>query len=789
MSGHAARVRRVSGVPRLIRAAVARRRLQSLVIGAVALLSTTTVVLAVGLLAASNAPFDHAFARQSGAHATASFDPSLSTVDQLTATGRASGVTAAAGPYDAVSARTVTAPYQLGAFTVVGRADPGGAVDRLSVQSGRWLSGPGEVVLSQDKSGPPGTGVGDTLSIGGVNLRVVGVATSITRTADAWVSPAQRDVLHAAGATTSRQMLYRFAAAGDDAAVAASLARATAGLPGKALLGSASYLAAKRDADSGTGPTVPFVVAFAILGLVMAVLIVANVVNGAVVAGYRNIGVLKSVGLGPGQVVAVYAGQILVPGLVGSGAGAVLGYLLALPLLGRADRAYAVPSAGLAGWVDPLAVLGMAAVLAMAAIVPAVRAGRFPAARAISVGRAPRTGHGYRLRRVLAASRLPLPVGYGLGTPFARPARTAVTLVAVLLGAATVVLGVGLAGSLARVTAAGSRVGEVPVVAETGVFDVKPGKASGPPDPGEAPDPATVLAAIRAQAGTARVVGLTEPEVTLVGHSQPVRVEAYDGDATWVGYRLVSGRWYAGPGEVVLGSGLLRTTGHKVGDVVTLATDSGRRQVTVVGEAFDLQDDGQQVLAGTGTLTGLTDTTVRRFEIGLNPGTDAQAYAAALSAKLGTGAMVSTQDSSSTTITIMLSLIVILTLLLSAVAALGVFNTVVLNTRERVHEIGVLKTLGMTPRQVRAMVVASMAGVGLVAGALAVPVGVLVHHRVLPIMADAAGTGIPASFLAVYSPVALVGLALGGMVLAVLGALVPAGWAARTRTATALRAE
>jgi putative ABC transport system permease protein len=60
---------------------------------------------------------------------------------------------------------------------------------------------------------------------------------------------------------------------------------------------------------------------------------------------------------------------------------------------------------------------------------------------------------------------------------------------------------------------------------------------------------------------------------------------------------------------------------------------------------------------------------------------------------------------------------------------------------------------------------------------------------VVPVMAAAAGTGIPASFVNVYRPVELVALGTAGMVLAVLGALVPAGWAARTRIATALRAE
>jgi putative ABC transport system permease protein len=56
-------------------------------------------------------------------------------------------------------------------------------------------------------------------------------------------------------------------------------------------------------------------------------------------------------------------------------------------------------------------------------------------------------------------------------------------------------------------------------------------------------------------------------------------------------------------------------------------------------------------------------------------------------------------------------------------------------------------------------------------------------------MAAAANTGLPASFLRVYGGWQLAMMALAGLVIAVAGALLPAGWAARTRTATALRTE
>jgi putative ABC transport system permease protein len=65
----------------------------------------------------------------------------------------------------------------------------------------------------------------------------------------------------------------------------------------------------------------------------------------------------------------------------------------------------------------------------------------------------------------------------------------------------------------------------------------------------------------------------------------------------------------------------------------------------------------------------------------------------------------------------------------------------------------------------------------------------ILHSSVLRTMARAGGTAIPASYVNVFSPPELVLFALAGLVIGVAGALLPASWAARARTATALRAE
>jgi putative ABC transport system permease protein len=123
------------------------------------------------------------------------------------------------------------------------------------------------------------------------------------------------------------------------------------------------------------------------------------------------------------------------------------------------------------------------------------------------------------------------------------------------------------------------------------------------------------------------------------------------------------------------------------------------------------------------------------------------------------------------------------------VAAFGFLTTFFLNNRERVHDLGVFKAVGMTPRQTIAMAISWVAGIGLVAGVIAVPLGIALHHEILPEMASSVGLRLPASYLAVYGAPEIVVLALAGMLIAVAGALAPAGWAARIRTATALHAE
>ena len=177
-------------------------------------------------------------------------------------------------------------------------------------------------------------------------------------------------------------------------------------------------------------PWVPFIIAFGVIALVISVLIVVNVVGGAVVAGTTRIGVLKSIGFTPGQVVGCYVLLVAVPAVIGAVAGVVCGNLLAAPIYAQNAQVYQVGVLGVPFWVDVAVPLTVLLLTVAAAVGPASRAGAMSAVQAIATGRAPRPRHGFPAQRALARlTGVPRPVTLGLATPAARPGRTLVTVV------------------------------------------------------------------------------------------------------------------------------------------------------------------------------------------------------------------------------------------------------------------------------------------------------------------------------------------------------------------------
>ncbi|WP_327239018.1 FtsX-like permease family protein [Streptomyces sp. NBC_01318] len=782
----------MSALGKVVRSGVNRRRVQTLVIGLATMMAVAASVLGGSLLVVSGAPFDDAFAKQHGAHLSVQFDAGKVSAGQLSKSKDTEGVSSAVGPF-----RTATVtPRSDGAgpgwpMTVVGRGDPGRDVDEVALLDGRWPTHSGEIVLSANSSLFPTIGMKLAFSdlSSGPTLTVVGVTRSVTQTADAWVVPSQMRALTAPG-SGGYQMLYRFTDAGTAAQITAGGKAVTESLPPGTAVGEQSWLTVKKTAERDTALYVPFLVAFGALGLVMSVLIVGNVVASAVGTGTRRIGILKAVGFTPAQVVRAYVGQALIPAAVGTALGVLAGHLLAVPVLAETEEVYGTSSLAIAPWVDLAVIAGVLCLVAATAWASAWRAGRLRTVDALAVGRTVSAGRGRWAARLAGRLPLPQPVALGLARPFARPARALAMGTAILFGAIAVTFTVGMGASLGQVMKAKAH-DAADVVVPAPLPDFGPQG----PDPEKQPkaDPAAVAAAIEAAAGTGKYYSAATVRATVSGLTGTIDVIAFTGDASWGGYTMVSGRWIDKPGEAVVPTPFLAATGTGIGDTVTLNGLAEPVTVRIAGEILDPRNDGMQVFTDASTLTAAhPDLTETSHHIAVTSGTDVTGYVDALNkdlAPLGATARAGGLDAGGDMVVTLNALSVILTLMLVAVAALGVLNGVLLDTRERVREIGVHKALGMTPRQTIAMVITSVVVTGLVAGALGVPLGVALHGWVIPAMGDSVGLRLPDSVIAVYHGAELLPLALGGLLIATLGALLPAGWAARARTATALRTE
>jgi putative ABC transport system permease protein len=109
---------------------------------------------------------------------------------------------------------------------------------------------------------------------------------------------------------------------------------------------------------------------------------------------------------------------------------------------------------------------------------------------------------------------------------------------------------------------------------------------------------------------------------------------------------------------------------------------------------------------------------------------------------------------------------------------------------EYARDTAILKALGMAPREVILMVLTSVAIIGVVGAAVALPEGMVLHRQILTTMGKiAASTAIPSQFYAVFPIAILLALAFAGLAVALGGALLPATWAARSRISSLLSPE
>jgi putative ABC transport system permease protein len=613
-------------------------------------------------------------------------------------------------------------------------------------------------------------------------MTVVGIAGSVsTPGVEAWMSPTDIIAL-SPGGMPAQQMLYRVSPSATAADITTATTSITRGLPVDSVLSTTSYLDLKAGVDRLADLYVPVLLAFSVFALLAAAFTIANVVTGIVLTGYRDIAVMKAVGFTPVQIVAILVGQMLLPVAIGAFGGVIVGTLASQHIVEQTAASFGLPAGVSLSLPVIAAVLGTTVLAAvLAAIGPAVQAGRLSPIGAMSRGSAPSAGpDGGRLRRLGMQLPVRLPIRLGVAAGVAHPVRASMTLGALVVGVAALTFALGLNWSLLRVFTDLNRNEAAPVRAEISESSI---------------DPASVTAAIAASPQTRHVVAASQSDTTVPGLGA-VPFVGYDGDASWIGYALINGRWFSAAGEAVAPTNFFTRTGMHVGDSVVVSGPGGSATVRLVGEIFDNAREARDNLVLRGAWTDLVrvDPTAQpsRWEAQPVDGVDPQQYRSSLGDAIGRGVAIFVASDSSNDESFLLFLVVVTTMgaVLVAISLGGVFNTVLLETRQRTREMAVLKAIGLTPAQGLEMVLWSVVPVGIVAGLAGLPIGILCQRLVLTYMGEvAAKTAIPAAVFDVFTPLVVAGLALAGLGIGLLGAVAPAQRAARLRIAPVLQAE
>jgi putative ABC transport system permease protein len=242
---------------------------------------------------------------------------------------------------------------------------------------------------------------------------------------------------------------------------------------------------------------------------------------------------------------------------------------------------------------------------------------------------------------------------------------------------------------------------------------------------------------------------------------------------------------------VLAPKGFLQDAHLKVGDTFTGTLGGNPLQLRVVGEVYDISNLGHELFMDYSTIPSDTpNSTPSRYYVTLKPGSDVNAYVQRVAAAQPDLLNVQPTDTSIIgPVKIIDSVLLVLAAVLVLIGIGGVFNTLLLNTRERVQDTATLKAVGMSPRQVMVMVAASAGLLALVAGLMAVPLGLFLHRLLNDVISSSTGNETPPSVYGVFNPFELALSPLLGVAVATVAALVPGRWAARTNVVEVLHSE
>jgi ABC-type lipoprotein release transport system permease subunit len=320
--------------------------------------------------------------------------------------------------------------------------------------------------------------------------------------------------------------------------------------------------------DQAAGIVIALLVAFSLVALASAVVMLAASSRVEVERRIESFAVLRALGASPREIVAATAAEAALIALPAGGTGLLVG---ALAARAPADRVLAALDQFPAGWrlVPPLAacLLGIVVVVVLAAALPAWRACRRPVASMLRGG-AGATPRG----RTLPSG----PAGLGMRIVVSRPARTLATAAVLAASCAVVLLMLALAGTLDALQndpgALGKRY-QLTARGSTATLDTVRAL------------PGVGAAAQRFQADVADSYQLGESFQLVAYCGDRLRFEAP---------QLAAGRRAVRPGEAEVGEGLASALGLRPGTpLVTQFAGGGEGRFRIVGVVRAFDNDGR----------------------------------------------------------------------------------------------------------------------------------------------------------------------------------------------------
>lgn len=720
------------------------------------------LLLSATLLEGATNPWRALFAQTKGADVWLRLTPGTPTQSLRTL----NGVTGIAGPYQATAATlahgSVQAPVQLWAMRQVPPA-----IGRPLLREGRWLarSKPSGVVLETSFAQALHLAPGATFRIEGldgssVSASVVGVADTSNQgfypdqtPGLMWVLPGLFTHVEPVRRHTAEAVGLRLATRSSASFV---VQEAVTELGNGAVIGALTWRQVEQSMN-GSDPLLGLLLAlFGLVALGGALLAIGNAAGGRVLTQVQDLAMLKTLGFTPRQLVGTLIAEHAGLAVVGAGAGVLTARLLTVMLsrelpVGLLVAVAPAPTA----WVLLIAGATVTAVL-LATVVFGWRVGRvWPMSGA---GLSVPGGRLSRVTRAALLSRLPPATVLGVRGAFTRLPHAAATIAGLALPVTMITIGIGFWATLDNVQRHPSQIGLA------AALTVSPG-AMGQQRTERllAADP-DVAAIYRSVTVSALLPGDTSAITTLgVGNSR----RPYP-------FHVVQGRLYHAPGEAVASQRLLDTVQHlRVGEYIRMPVGGVPVVFHIVGRIIEPEYGGQVLAYGIDTLTsaGAVPPPVS-YSLVLRPAvTPAAATASLLHASGGRLDVVQAVNPANS-LGIVRPMLAGLFVVLALIALTSLLTASAVALRDHLRDVGALRAMGMTPRQVMSSLVTRTTVLALIGTAAGMACGTALTPKLIDVAGQAYGIGAGLG----SSPSASATLAAGGavLVIAVAAAIVPA---------------